>query len=308
MLLPLAAFIFAAFAGCARDVEEDIELIKELLLNSYFTGEGSDGVTDDSTSQIQSTVALLAPMPDTGHQWWVRKIEHFNRNVDVTVEGDSAFAVITNHLEGTIYVRDPDILDSAVIYEHSIDDSTYREVVLSRGKGKLYDGWRIEKITPAKIWTNNPANEVKIAKIKVTSTSGEDFEITDPSDFYGRDDIPWFTPDDTVTVEVTLEDTGVEAWAYLHHGRHFRLKFRHHRKVFDRDTSNTLHFIGTWKTAEDQLFDRPITVRHAAVDVILAQTLDGDSTAEYSAYAIAIPYVIAKPGEELPDDGADDNE
>jgi|GEM_PF-634776 len=309
VLLFAAALVFAGLMGleCGEDITESIEQIEQLLLTSYFTGDGADGVTDDSTSEVSASMALLAPMPDTGHQHWARVINHFNRDVDVTIEGDSAFAIITNHFEGTIFVHDLDITDSVVIYERSIDDSTYREVVLSKGGGKLHGGWRIEEITPVKIWTNNPATSVKIASIKVTSSSGEDIEITSTDDWYGRDDIPWFTPTDTVTVEVTLE-TDVEAWAFLHHGRHFRLKFRHHRKVFDRDMQDIQKFTGTWITQEDNLLGKDITVRHAAIDVILAETLDGDETAEYSSYAIAFPYVIAKEGFELPEDGDPTNQ
>ncbi|MBD3287009.1 hypothetical protein GF359_10190 [candidate division WOR-3 bacterium] len=304
VLLLAAALVFAGFMGlnCGEDVTESIEQIEQLLLTSYFTGEGTDGVTDDSTAEIQSSMAILVPKPDTGHQHWARVINHFNRDVDVTVEGDSAFAVITNHFEGNIYIHDLSITDSFVKYERPIDDSTYREVVLSKGGGKLHGGWKIEEITPVKIWTNNPETAVGIASVKVTSTSGEDFEITSTDDWYGRDDIPRFTPDDTVTVEVTLADD-VETWAYLHHGRHFRLKFKHHRKVFDRDTTDIKEFTGTWVTADDYLLGKDITVRHAAVDVILAETLDGDSTAEYSSFAIAFPYLIAKEGLELPEDG-----
>lgn len=300
MLIPLAALMMAAFAGCQRDYQEDIELVKDLLLNSYFTGEGADGVTDDNATTPQQVLVL----GETGPQTWVRKITEFNRNVDVSVDGDSAFAVITNHLVGTIYVYNP---EADTVYQRPVDDSTYREVILSRGGGKLYGGWKIEKITPVKAWTNNPEHPVEIAKIVVTSVSGVDFEITSPSDFYGRDDVPRFTPEDSVTVEVWLKDTGEDAWAYLHHGRHFRLKYNHHRKVFERDDTDSLKFTGTWVTADDSLVTKA-TVRHAAVDVILAETLEGDSTAEYSAYAIGFPYIIAGVGEELPDDGSTDNQ
>ncbi|MBN2379753.1 hypothetical protein JXM67_08135 [candidate division WOR-3 bacterium] len=292
---------------CGGDVTEDIEQIRDLLLNSYFTGDGSDRVTNDSTADVEASMALLFPMPDSGHQKWGRVITSFGRYVDISeddVVGDSAFAVITNYFQGTIYVRD---IENDTVWEHPIDDSTYRRIVLSRGKGKLFRGWKIEKITPVKIWTNNPTTAVEIASVKITSTSGEDFEITSTVDWYGPDDIPRFTPEDTVTVEVTLA-TDVEAWAYLHHGRHFRLKFRHRREVFNRDEQDHKKFTGIWVTADDYLLNRDITVRHAAIDIILAETLDGDSAAEYSSYAIAFPYVVAKEGLELPDDGGEDNQ
>jgi len=309
VLLPLTALIFAAFTGCSRDVDEDIELIEELLLNSYFTGAGSDGVTDDGTNNPQGEAALsmglLAPVPgDTGSQTWVRKIESFNRDVQVDVDGDSAFAVITNHLAGTIYVYNP---EDVAIYERPIDDSTCREVTLSWQGGIRRGHWRIEEITPVKVWTNGAEHPVEIDKIAVTSTSGENFEITNPLDFYGRDDVARFTPQDTVTVEVWIKDTGVDAWAYLHHGRHFRRVWRPRRKVFERDDTDHLHFTGTWVTAEDSLYHTP-TVRHAAVDVILAETLEGDDSAEYSACAIGFPYVIAEESAELPEDGQESNE
>jgi len=313
MFLPLVPLAFVAFTGCGTDVEDDIANIKNLLLNSYFTGEGSDGVTDDGTDVVGTAGAwsLMTPLPgDTGTQLWVRRITEFHREVVITeddVSGDSAFATITNHLIGTLYVLEVDTAGDTTLYERDINDTTYREVVLKRGGGKLFGGWAIDKLTPCEIWTIDPTTPVKIASIKVTSTSGESFEITDPTHFYDRDEIPRFTPEDTVTVDVELS-TDVDAWAYLHHGRHFRLKFRHHRKVFTRDDADHNKFTGTWVTAEDSLFNRDITVRHAAIDVILAETLEGDSTAEYSAYAIGFPYLIAKEGTELPEDGADDNQ
>jgi len=311
VLLPLAALIFAAFAGCSRDVDEDIGLIEELLLNSYFTGAGSDGVTGyepDSYQDGQGLAWLLAPMPGELPPFviWGRALEHLDRDVEIWVDGDSAFAVITNNLDGTFYVYNDSTFTDTTIHQRTIADSTYREVSLS-WKGGIRGGyWRIEEITPVKVWTNGAEHPVEIDKIAVTSTSGENFEITDPLDFYGRDDIPRFTPEDTVTVEVWIKDTGVDAWVYLHHGRHFRRVYRHHRKPFEKE--DTWKFTGTWTTADDSMLGQDITVRHAAVDVILAETLDGDETAEYSAYAIGFPYVIAKEGAELPEDGQESNE
>ncbi|MEA3310599.1 MAG: hypothetical protein U9Q76_00085, partial [candidate division WOR-3 bacterium] len=102
MLLPIAALIFAAFAGCSNP-PDDVEAIKELLLNSYFTGAGSDGVTGyepDSYQGGQGLAGLLAPMPADLPPFvlWGRALEHLDRDVEVWVDGDSAFAVITNNL------------------------------------------------------------------------------------------------------------------------------------------------------------------------------------------------------------------
>jgi len=312
MLLPIAALIFAAFAGCSNP-PDDIEAIKELLLTSYFTGEGSDGVTGyepDSYQDGQGLAGLLAPMPADLPPFvlWGRALEHLDRDVEVWVDGDSAFAVITNNLDGTFYVYNDSTFADTIPYERTIADSTYREVVLSWQGGLRSGYWRIEKLTPAEVTTKDAEHPVQIEKVVVTSVSGENFEITDPKHFYGRDEVPWFTPNDEVTVEVTLKNLADadSVWVYLHHGCHFRRVYRHHRKPFEKE--DTWKFTGTWSTADDSLFGQDITVRHAAIDVLYWETLWGDSTAEYSSYALGIPYVIAKEGEELPDDGEDTNE
>lgn len=306
VIVAALAVVVLAFSGCER-LSEDVGNIKDLLAASYFTGDASDGVTDDGSSNPNGAPGVsLALAADTAPLAWVRKIEYATRYVEVFVEGDSAFAEVSRYLSGRIYIDTVPGNGVADTISRPIADSVYREVVLSRGGGRLHGGWKIEKITPARVWTFGAEHPVEIEKVEVASTSGVSFTF-EPGNFYSREDIPRFIPDDTVTVtvhakEINAADSG---WCYLHHGRHFRTSNIPHRKPFIKQ--DTWTFVGTWTIQDENIVHTP-TVRHAGMDLLYWETLSYDPAAEYSAYALGMPYVVASPDEELPDDGDDSNQ
>lgn len=304
-LIPAAAILIAAVAGCTPPANDEEEILK-LLDRSYFTGEGSDGVTDDGTSNVNASPGILAAAADDAPQAWVRHITYATRYSEVIIEGDSAFATISRYLSGTIYIDTIPGNGQIDTITRPIADSVYREVVLKKGGGNLFNGWYIYKITPVKLWTFAAEHPVQIEKVEVTSTSGVDFTFQ-AGKFYGRDDLPRFTPADEVTVTVyasTLAE-GDSSWCYLHHGRHFRKTEGFHRKPFTSEDAWT--HTGTWSISEDNVTNTP-TVRHAAMDLLYWETLSNDPGAEYSSYALGMPYLVAEEGEELPDDGDESND
>lgn len=306
VLISALAVIALTFMGCER-LGNDVNNIKDLLAASYFTGDASDGVTDDGTSNPNGSPGVnIAMAPDTAPFAWVRLITSFTREVEVSVEGDSAFAKVYSYLAGRIYIDTIPGNGVADTISRPIADSVYREVVLSKGGGRLYDGWKIEKITPAKLWTFGVGHPVEIEKVDVVSTSGVNFSF-EPGVFYSREDLPRFIPEDTVTVTVharNLNDAD-SGWCYLHHGRHFRNSNVPRRKPFTKQDAWT--FVGTWLIQDENIIHTP-TVRHAGMDLIYWETLSHDPAAEYSSYALGMPYLVAEPDDVLPDDGDDTNE
>lgn len=304
--LAAIALIAAGTLGCNR-IRDDKALIEELLVNSYFAGTGSDGVTDDASSNPNAAPGWqVALYPDTVPAKWVRQLTYATRVVTIEVNGDSAWASISRSITGRIYIDTipaNGILDTI---SRPIADTMYREVTLKWNDVK--ERWVIEKIQPARLWTANAAHPVKIEKIEVTaSPSGEAITIDDPTKFYGINDLPWLLKGDTVTVTLTATQLAAadSGWAYLHHGRHFRKTDAPYRKNFEKD--GTWTFSGTWLIADDNVVAN-ISVRHAAFDLIYWATLSSDPAAEYSAYALGMPYVVYEEGATLPDDGSETNE
>ncbi|NLI98654.1 hypothetical protein GX441_08360 [bacterium] len=308
IFLSVAILIAAGFVGCDR-FRNDEELIKDLLISSYFSGEGSDGITDDASDNPNGAPGWSVSLyPDTVPSKWVRKLTYATRVVTVKVEGDSAWASISRSITGRIYIDTipgNSILDTI---SRPIADTMYREVTLKWNAAK--NRWVIENIQPAKLWTPGASHPVEIEKIEVSSSpSGETFVMDDPTKFISVDDLPWLRKDDTVTVTVTAkqlnaDDTG---WCYLHHGRNFNKAkaVPPNRKPFEKE-STWVHK-GTWKIGEDNVLAK-ISVRHAGIDLIYAGTLSYDPAAEYSAFAFGFPYIVYEEGETLPDDGQETNE
>lgn len=295
IIIPLAVLILAAFSGCGRDVDKDIELVKELLLNSYFTGDAentSEG-EEETPEGVYAWLGVLGDPPPLVFFW--RELDSFVRTDSVEIDGDSAHAFLSANLTGTFHVYND--LGQETPYNRDIGDVTYREVVVKWSKDKKK--WYIDKITPLEVKTEDPEHPVKISKVEVTaSPSGETFTIDDPLAFYGREELARFLPDDTVTVTVTVENLNDadSGWVFLHHG-HRRGKLSR-RKYFEKNS--TWEFEGTWVIKDDNI-DRKIDVRHAAFDLIYWETLWGGEEAEYSSYALCIPYVVMEEGEEFPD-------
>ncbi len=298
-IMTISAFILGVVIGCARKDEDDIQ---SLLERSWFIGEASVQTADDSTSTPRLFCLPVLAQDTIGFVRWVRHIErpvewHFN----ITVNGDTAVAVITGYLHGTppgygLFVLNDSF---APVYVREITDSITRKVKLYKND----DGWHILALTVADIRTAGTMHPVTISSVRAEVTSRSYvFEVTSPDQYLTKDQLPRFYPSDTVIVTVTGSIPDDSCWAFLHHGAGHRPGFglpRHWREPFYRE--NTTTFTRSWIIASDSVITTP-TVRHSAVDLLGWQTLWGDSTAVYYSRAWGLPYIIAAAGDTLPGD------
>lgn len=298
-LMIISAFVLGAVIGCAKHDEEDIQ---SLLERSWYVGEASIQTADDSTSTPRS---FAGPGLDLDTIPFVRWVRHIERPVEwdfnITIDGDTAEAIITAHFQGTppgfgLFVLNDTF---APIYVRAISDSLTRKVRLYRDD----DGWHILALTVADMRTAGTIHPVTISSVRAEVTSRSYvFEVTSADQYFTKDQLPRFYPSDTVAVTVTCSILDDSCWAFLHHGAGHRpgVGLRHHwREPFYRE--NTTTFTHTWIIASDSVVTTP-AVRHSAVDVIGWQTLWGDSTAAYYSRAWGLPYIIAVATDTLPAD------
>lgn len=278
--------------GCDSQREE--EAIRELIEESSYTAEGSM-VLDDTGS-----VLVTREFTDSIIPWvrWVRRIKRpIERNINVSIYGDSALATITMYLEGLPpdygfwVINNP---QSPTIYRRAITDSSVRQVKLVRIRPRH---WRIVSLTPAVIKTVNSYTPISINQIQLEVPSRNyQFILNNPSRFLLRESLPDFRPNDTIKVTVSIEISNDSGWVYLHRARR-TVGSGHRREALFQRNLNT--FVGTWIIPEE--FETRPVVRHCAFDVIGFETLFGDSTASYAAYMWMIPYIIRNPADELPE-------
>ena len=298
-LMAMSALVLGAVIGCAKKDEEDIQ---SLLERSWFVGEASVQTADDSTSTPQ-TFAGPAPALDTiGFVRWVRHIERpVEWNFNITVNGDTAEAVITGHFQGTPPGYGLFVLNDtfAPIYIRTISDSIVRKVRLYRDD----IGWHILALTVADMFTAGTGHPVTITSVRAEVPSRSYvFEVTGADQYFTKDQLPRFYPSDTVVVTVACSVLDDSSWTFLHHGAGHRPGVglpRHWREPFYRE--NTTTFTRAWIIASDSVLATP-AVRHSAVDVLGWQTLWGDSTATYYSRAWGLPYIVAGSGDTLPGD------
>jgi hypothetical protein len=304
-LLIIAALGLAIFAGCAKKADE-VE-IKSLLEESWYVADGSVQTADDSTSTPREAFGPGYFADTIDFVRWVRHIERpVVWSIDVTVDGDSADAVITGYFLGTppgygIFVCNDSTL-AAPIYNRAITDSVARKVKLYRDDS----GWHILSLTVADMYTVGTGHPVTITQVRAyVASRNYTFTVTSADQYFAKSELPIFYPSDTVEVTVTCQAQDDSTWAFLHHGAGHKPGVglhRHWRQPFFRETTTT--FKRVWVIADDSVLTTP-AVRHSAVDVLGWQTLFGDSTATYYSRAWGIPYVVKLAQDELPADEAD---
>jgi hypothetical protein len=292
----LLALFASLFFSCKKESSAEEEEVKKVIEQSLYTGKDFDRATDEGETipHLFNPVGLLTneTIP------WVRfrrKIDSLERSIRVRIPAypgypeTTALATVTSRLSGRFFVNNR--RDSPVIYIRPILDSGYSQIYLTRGNR----GWRIRKITPKILTTISSPSLLSIVKIRAeASPSGKVFEITNPDTFLSKNELPTFSPNDTVRVEVTVHSDTDSGWVFLHRGpRGIRVREPFYKR-------STYIFERTWIIGSEPA-QTPV-VRHAAIDFILWPTLFGDSTASYNAKAWALPYIIKKEEENYPEE------
>ncbi len=297
-LIYVVMVIAIMFVSCGQNANSDENDILQLLESSLFTADGSVIPQDDESTNPGGVYSFsgiqedsILPFPDINY---VRKINRpITKYIKIEITGDSAYASFDGVTTGKIYVKNT-LGGDSLIYQHDFADTFHREIVLK----KVDKGWRIQAFTPLKIWTKGKDN-LKIEKIVATSTSGKSYTLDDFSSFIARENVFTFPPGDTVTLDITV--SGDPGWMFFHVARpRFRTRRCHIRRRMILDTE-TGHFTKKWLTAEDSIIRTP-AVRIAGFDYICMDVLTNGTDAEYSAFGVAVPYIIKKASDGNVDD------
>jgi hypothetical protein len=291
VLLLLAALTVLP-TGCMRQRANDEESIKTVLGTSEYMNDDHSGATDDETSNPRrdgygpGNEGDFVPLDTLPFVRFCRMIERpVPRTVVISIPAypgypeTTALAVITATPSGQFYVHND--RTSHVAWVKDFTDQGVRKVYLTRHD----DTWRIRRLTPWNISTQNAPYNVDLASVRLEARpSGLNYLYTSPDTLLTKQQLPAFLPGDTVKVTVTIQcDSG--AWTFLHRGR----RGHHIRQAFYRSSPTT--FEREWRIWDDSLPPLPV-VRPTATDVIAWPTLFGDSSAAYNAHAWTLPYVI----------------
>jgi len=261
LLLLILVFVMSSCGLAQNSDEENLDdLILEyqnLLMSAYETGEEE---TDDAKIEI---------VP----KFWYREkssTDSVSYDVQLSIEGDSALAEIYGRFPGVMniyYVNDS--LDTVVCEKDFIDTivrfATFKKDTLK----EVHGGWRIDKITGAKIYTESPAM-MHIDSVWLYKTNIIDTVIRDIHSYFAKDD--YITLPKGEIIEITIFSPDTTGFFFIH-SLLKRSRFTYTNGVY---TGN---------------FRVPLTtgVHRVAFDGMTEETLlETDSC--YSAYGWMLPY------------------
>ena len=288
------------FTGCKRQQEDNEQAIQNLLNASGYTDENqsrSYGV-DDSTPEPGGD-------PGPGMDGYERiplvRFRRFvphsgvSRNINFQIPAypgcpdTTALATVTTDIHGELRTAFDTTTNPIQVWRKPFYDIAVRKVLL----GKDRDGWHIRKVSPLKVTTRNAPYDLRLTRVfAVGALSHDTFELTTTDTLLSKDQLPWFTPGDTVTVSVEVASTGDSCWAFLHHGR----PPRPWRQAYFR--TSTWTFERTWVIGDSGTR----IVRPSVHDAIGWGSLWADTSMPYVAAAWAVPYIVRNSGEPVPDD------
>lgn len=280
-----AAGAAAEAARRGRSVRE----IKRILRSSGFfdatviQGSGSYGGAYGTSSEAR---AFAAEEEVTLPVAWGRKWDDVSKTYTITVDGDTATAVVKVSNEGTLYV---DRSDDGVKNPGTRSFSTKMSRTATLSKDS--DGkWKIESISVGVAGlADSSAQTVNVASVTVDSS----LTISDPNSEIDVDDILEATPGEEIVVEATVSNSTSSGlspaiFVFLHFGPGY-----HRTQMTDDGT-------GADRVAGDGVYTASFTVpdgadegrAHLAVDAIDSQTLQSESGPEYNWSVWLIGYRV----------------
>jgi len=303
----LAALLVLALVpvGCSMQRDDDEQAITDLLNSSGYTDESNDrsyGSEDTTLSDGSGGPGADDPrrppfvrfrrcIPQGG----------VSRTINIQIPAypgypdSTALATVSTDINGELRTMFDTTGNPILVWRKKFQDQAVRRVYLTRTR----DGWRIRKVTPLEFRTVDAPYELRIRELKVHAASWrsqDTFRIHSGDTMLAKHDLPRFVPADTVTVWVEIESSGDSCWTFLHHGRP---KWPHRwRRAYARTATH--RFRGTWLVGDEQ--GQYPQVRPSGHDAIGWKSLWADTTEPYVSAAWGLPYIVAEPNQELPEE------
>jgi hypothetical protein len=259
-----------AFLGCGKEevegVDEDKAAIESLIESSPYLGT-TEHYGEEDTSRTKGTIIPVF--------WWRGRPTTIERDIYITIVGDSAFAEINTTVHDSLYIFAMDSIGDTTlqIYTKPFVDHGKRYAVFKKDTTFEYHrGWRLYALSGVEVLSE--ANTVEIDSVKI-EWKGNVEMITDPLEIKTRDEVFTISPNEELIITVYTNDT--PAFVFLHTprgGRPHRWRLQYGNNAFH----------GLCLCA-------PGGVHHIAVDIIAKSTLL-DSEYPYDANGWIIPYRV----------------
>jgi len=282
-------------AGLMNGSGEREALLKVINETPFLTDEIIDEEGEKITVQALAPRILEHPLLSTVDEtlpptiWWRKRDKVLKKDIDITIEGDTANVKVTTDIAGTLYVDDTrnGKLDpwSKPFYHTIVRHATFN---------KVHNRWKLSALSPVSINLTDSENQtVKIEEVTVYREDTGDmiWQVTSPETLFSvPDELPILTAGTEIRVEARVtnsKDTSSGeplTFVYLHRpgGRDLM-----HDDGLDGDV-----------VAGDGVYTKIYKIGHnvgryfAVVDAIDGDTLL-DKDAPYNSTALGMPYYVA---------------
>jgi len=259
-----------AFFGCGKEgvegVDQDRAAIESLVESSPYLGSTEHYGEEDTTGTKGEVLPVF---------WWRGHPTNIERNVYISIVGDSAFAEINTTVYDTLHIIAVDSVGDTTLQEYTkyFIDHGKRYAVFKRDTTADYHrGWRLYALSGVEVISDT--NTVEIDSVKI-EWDGNVEMITDPLEIQTRDKVLTVSPNEELIITVYTND--VPAFVFLHTWRwdrphRWRLQYG----------NNAFH---GWCLCA------PGGVHHIAIDMMARTTLL-DTEYPYDSNAWIIPYRV----------------
>ncbi|NOX66945.1 MAG: hypothetical protein GXO85_14400 [Chlorobi bacterium] len=234
-----------------------------------------------------------------------QKMVLVNKNIDIDIQGDSAYAFITNTFKGILFIAasydefstvDSNTVDTLIQKEFTA--TTTRNVVLVKRDNKInpLQNWKIVKVSLPEggVITDN----IQITKMSIYLPNGNEIVVDSPNDYYLtrdpglRHQLPIIGRGEEVTIRMEVrskyadDDFVTLTWGAFRSGRYHRSKklFELVSSEFDGQYYNKV-YENTWRANYYPGF------KHAIINAMPKQVIYDDETpVETSTWGI--PYLV----------------
>ena len=276
--------------GCGKNTTEitgtpetDEEAI-QLLLNengSYFETDNQYGEEDTTGVRTEGKDEINT------YFWYREKTNAPDANINIEINGDSAFVEIQRYYEGILHLFALEN-DTITTYTKNFSDRSLRYAVFKR----IFDpdndslhrrGWRLVEISGAE--TGSPNHSVVIDSVRLNCDSYPDTVLVAPLTVFSVENFIKLLPEEPCSLTVYTNCGDLEPdYVFLHSWQRNR---PHYRRKFNYEGNGI--FSGIWfaptiPTANGR-------VHHAAFDMLSRETLK-DDTLSYDSEAWIFPYRV----------------
>jgi len=270
MLALMVIMPLVTFFGCGKEgvegIDEDKTAIESLIEGSSYLGSTEHYGEED----IDGTKEEIIPIC-----WWRGHPTNIERDVYITIVGDSAFAEINTTIYDTLHIIAIDSIGDTTIqmYNKFFIEHGKRYAIFKKDTVATYHrGWRLYALSGVDV-TSEP-NTVQIDSVKI-EWGDSTRVITDILELETREEVFTMNPEQVFTISVYTNDTTALVFLHTWRGnRSHRWRLHHGQNGFH----------GFCQAA-------PGGIHHIAVDIMTHSTLF-DSDEPYDSNTWIIPYRI----------------